>query len=258
MGFVLDTRVNIFKLPTPKSLQLQFKNQLKSELGAHDIYVKIERLIKLDLSFIGIPEEYYNLLWTVTSIYCNGYFYLAMSSAGSLVERILNRLILKTRGYFTTTEHFKRIGRKKSFDQWDKVIEILEDWQIITKEVSELFTKLKKYRNDSIHYNGDYDFELYSHEALKTLSEIINKQFNYHNRTDLFLVYNSPGEIWVRSEKIIDPFVREFVLPYCLQLTPFCEPFANPPIQGRNTPLKPITDEEFISIRISKNNENKG
>ncbi len=257
MGFVLDTRVNILKNPAMNSHQLQIKKQLQSEWGARDFDKKLDRFINLNLAFIGIPEEYYNLLWTVTSTYCSGYFYPAMTSAGSLGERILNRLILKTRGYFTSSEHYKKIWNKKSFDQWDKVIEILEDWQIISKEVSELFNKLKKYRNDSIHYNDDYDFELNSHDAVKTLAEIINKHFNYHNRTDLFWVYNIPGEIWVKSEKINDPFVKEFVLPHCLQLTPFCEPSANPPIQGKHTPLKPLTDEEFISIRNDRNNEKK-
>ena len=68
--------------------------------------------------------------------------------------------------------------------------------------------KLKEYRNYSIHYNEGYDFEFNSHDSIKTLAQIIDLQFNYMNRKDLFWIFDVPGEIWLNSTKLNYPFVK--------------------------------------------------
>lgn len=94
-------------------------------------------------------------------------------------------------------------------------MEVLIDWEVISGSVGDLFLKLKKYRNDSIHYTEDYDFEQNSYQAIYILIQIINKQFNYIERKDLFWVFNCPGEIFLRSSMESSPFVIEFILPHC-------------------------------------------
>ena len=252
VSFVLDTRVSILKQSMLSGQHQMIADSLKEEWGGSDFDLKLKRFIDLDLAFIGIPEEYYKHLWPVVSAYCCGYFYPAMTSAGALGERILNRLIIKTRLYYKSSAHYKKIYNKESFDQWDLPIQILTEWRVISDKVADKFNILKKHRNDSTHYNDGYDFELNSHEAVKALAAIINLQFNYIQRKDLFWVFDVPGEIWLRSSKTNDPFVIEFILPNCIQLTPYCEPMATPPIKGVNTPLKPLSDEQFIESRNSR------
>jgi hypothetical protein len=251
-SFVLDTRANSLKQNLPPEAQEATVRYFKAEWGELDFDSKLDRFKKLDLAFLGIPEEYYKLLMSVVSAYCCGYFYPAMTGAGSLGERILNRLIIKTREHFKSSKHYKKVWNKQSFDQWDFPVSVLKEWDIISEEVASSFLELKTYRNDSIHYNDGYDFESNSHKAIKALSNIINGQFNYINRKDLFWVFNIPGEIWLRSKVKSDPFVVEFVLPHCAQLTPYCEPTANPPIRGDLVVLDPFSDEEFIKLRISR------
>lgn len=251
-SFAIDTRVAFLKESKTNLENDSLKQAFKEEWGIKDFDKKLDRYIELDLAFFGIVDEYYDLLSPVVSSYCCGLFYPAMTSCGALGERILNRLILKTRDYFKSSPHYKKIYRKKSFDQWDGIVEILLDWNVISNEVAGLFLKLKSYRNDSIHYNNDYDFEKNAHDALKIFASIIDKLFNYVNRKDLFWVFDVPGEIWLRSSVLDQPFVKEFVLSHCLPLTPYCEPFATPPIKGTNAPVKPITDKEFMEIRINK------
>lgn len=253
MAFALDTTVNIFKQEGLIAQKSEIEKSLRAEWGELDFASKLKRFVQLDLSFLGIPEEYYNLLRPVVASYCCGYFYPAITSAGALGERILNRLIIKLRGHFKSSKHYKKIWNKDSFDQWDLPISILNDWGIISAAVKSAFQRLQKYRNESIHYNEGYDFESNSHDAVKALADIINGQFNYMNRKDLFWIFDMPGEIWVRSTVVNDPFIKEFVLPHCLQLTPFDEPTANPPIRGTNVPLKPLSDEDFIKARNSRN-----
>jgi len=251
-SFVLDTRASILKHNLPTEAQEAIVRRFKAEWGELDFDSKIDRFKKLDLALLGIPEEYYELLMSIVSAYCCSYFYPAITGAGSLGERILNRLIIKTRGYFKSSRHYKKVWNKQSFDHWDLPINVLKEWNIISDEVAGSFLELKTYRNDSIHYNDGYDFELNSHKAIKALAEIINGQFNYIHRKDLFWVFNIPGEIWLRSKVKSNPFVVEFVLPHCAQLTPYCDPTANPPIRGDLIVLDPFSDEEFIRLRNSR------
>lgn len=239
-SFAIDTRVNIFKEKSLVSEHQNIEKSLKLEWGEENFSAKVTRFKKLDLAILGVPDEYYNLMKPIISSYCCGYYYPAMTGAGALGERILNRLLINTRDYFKSSKHYKKIWNKQSFDQWDFPIKILLEWKIISSDVADLFTKLKKYRNDATHYNDNYDFEINSHEAIKILANIIDLQFNYTNREDLLWVFNVPGEILVRSEFIGDPFVKEFILPHCnLEI----------PIQHKEVLLKPFSDEEFIEIR---------
>ncbi|MHC4145399.1 MAG: hypothetical protein ACYSWW_25095 [Planctomycetota bacterium] len=251
-NFALDTRARILNNDAIKNSHESIIKGLKDEWGEFEFPKKLKRFKGLDLSFLGIPEEYYNLLWDVVSSYCCGRFYPAMTSAGALGERILNRLIIKTRDYHKTSPHYKKIYRKSSFDQWGKPISILKEWGVISPDVAKSFNRLKKFRNDSIHYSDGYEFETNSHDAVAALAEIIDGQFNYEKRQDLFWVFHVPGEILLKSEKVDEPFVKEFVLPHCALITPYCEPTADPPVRGRNTPLKPLSDEEFMRLRKTK------
>ena len=176
-----------------------------------------------------------------------------MTSSGALGERILNRLLLKTRKYFKSSEHYKTIYKKQSFDDWTKPIKSLKAWKVISEDTADLFNRLKRHRNDSIHYKDGYNFDSNAFTAIKLLANIIDNQFNYLKRKDLFWVFDIPGEIWLKSKVLSDPFVIEFILPHCIKLTPFCEPTANPHIRAENVPLKPLSDEEFIKIRNNRN-----
>lgn len=255
LGFALDARVTVFKDSNQKKNQDHIKKGLLFEWGEKDFELKLKRFIDLDVSFIGIPEEYYYLLKSVISSYCCGYFYSSITSAGALGERILNRLLIKTRHHFKDTEHYNKIKSKNSFDNWDIPIKVLKDWNIISKDVSKHFITLKKFRNDSLHYRDGYNFEKNAFPAIKALANIINHQFNYMLRKDLFWVFNVPGEIWLRSTTVNDPFIKEFVLEHCCLLTPLDEPTADPPIVCKKPPLKPLSDEDFIKLRNERNKQ---
>jgi len=247
-GFALDTRVKSFGEHGNKEHSEQLAESLKTQWGSSDFEEKLARFVELDLSLLGIPDEYYELLREIVDTYCSGYFYPAMTAAGALGERILNRLILKTRDYFKESPHYKKIYRKESFDHWDLPISLLGDWKVISADVANAFNNLKTFRNQAIHYNEGYDFAENSKIAVSELARIINLQFNYIQRRDIFWVFDVPGEIWLKSTYAEDPFVKEFVIPHCAHISAYCEPGS----QGINAPLAPLTDEEFIEARRQK------
>lgn len=78
--------------------------------------------------------------------------------------------------------------------------------------------QLRTLRNDSVHYVPGYDFEAGSTEAVTLLMALLDSLFSALNRTDVFRVFEIPGEIWVRADRENDPFVKEFVLPCCTRM----------------------------------------
>jgi len=251
-GFALDTRVTLFSQDGLEAQSKSLAESLRDQWGSQNFEVKLSRFKKLNLSFIGIPDEYYALLREIVDSYCCGYFYPAITSAGALGERILNRLLIRTRDHFKASKHYKDVCRKQSFDNWDKTILILRDWGVISAEVAESFEKLKIHRNDSIHYNEGYAIEENAHSAIMELAKIVDRQFNYTKRVDLFWVFDVPGEIWLRSAQMNIPFVKEFILPHCAKLTAYCEISSTDIAAGVMAPLAPLSDEEFIKARKAK------
>jgi hypothetical protein len=221
LGFALDTRVHFVRSPEASESKNQIIDSLKREWGEQDFESKLTRYTDLGFSLMGIPEEYYELLWQVISTYCCGRFYPTMTSAGALGERIINRLILKTRDYHKASKHYKKLYAKNSVLDWDFAADVLLEWKVISPEVRDALFRLKKFRNDSIHYNSPYDFSANAKLAIGELAFVIEKQFSYFERKDILWVFDIPGEIWIKSASEQDPFVREFILPHCLRLTPY-------------------------------------
>jgi hypothetical protein len=248
-SFVLDTRVQGLKSHPNEPWALQMRESLIQEWGTNGGNEKIDRFIDLDIGLLGLPDEYYKLLIQIISAYCCGQYYPAMTSACALGERILNRLILKTRNHFNGHALYKKVWKKESFDNWDVPLEVLKEWDVISNDVAQIFQKLKILRNDSIHYSEGYDFAVNCRNAVILIGDIVTALFNYTNRKDLFWVFDVPGEIWLKTSVQDNPFVKEFVLNHCIHATAYDEPFANPPRKGKNVPLKPITDEEFLKRR---------
>ena len=52
---------------------------------------------------------------------------------------------------------------------------------------------------------------------ITALIAVIAEIFGVINRRDIFLVFDVPGEVWMRSSAEATPFVKEFVLQHCYQ-----------------------------------------
>ncbi len=66
----------------------------------------------------------------------------------------------------------------------------------------------------------------------------------------IYLVFDVPGEVWVRSEAEALPFVREFVLPHCYRAHAVHEvDLAARRIIERLGKVGPLSDAEFVNLR---------
>jgi len=257
--FIVDSRRNILKNDDIKNLsdiQTQLKEGLKKELGSDNFEQKFKRWLSIDYPSLGISEEYISLLNFCINSYCIGHFFPSMTSTGALIERILNRLVLRLRKYHSDHPKYSKFSKKDSFQNWDFIIPLLEEWEILPNEKSiKQLNKLKEYRNKSIHYTENYDFETKSFEMLKLACEFIDSLWSVFERTDIF--FNAPGEFYVKKSGEEIPFVKEFIIPMCVPVS------AHHQIDKKTNHLvevqpyfEKLTDHEFRNKRIEfeKNN----
>lgn len=251
-SFFIDSTRSTYHNDHLKAQQQPFTEHLKSEFGAHEFESKFERWLKIDYPPLGLIDEYPDKITQIINAYSCGYFYPVVTSACCLAERILNRLVLETRDYFKSSPHYKKIYRKDSFDDWSKMILILSNWKLISQTALDEFNKLMPIRHSSIHYNKNYNFEEIAPIVINSLISAITEIFGVINRKDIYLVFNIPGEVWVKSEAENDPFVKEFVLPHCYYAHAVHEiDRSNNRIIERLGKTGKLTDQEFIELRTS-------
>jgi len=105
-------------------------------------------------------------------------------------------------------------------------------------------------RHQSIHYYEGYDFDGIAPIVINKLISAIADVFGIMNRNDIYLVFDVPGEIWVRGEAESLPFVKEFVIPNCYYAHAVHDvDFRKGTVTERLGKTGRLTDEEFIELR---------
>lgn len=141
-------------------------------------------------------------------------YYPALVAACALGERILNHLVLDLRDFFKLSEHYKKVYRKDSFDNWEFATSVLSDWSVLVDGVGSDFLALGELRNRSIHFNPETYQTLRADalSALQRLNAIISKQFGYFGSQPWF-IEGTPGAQFIKKEHENNPFVRAYIVP---------------------------------------------
>lgn len=252
VNFYVDTRRNLYSTTKSEEVIALQTEELKAELGLRDFDKKLDRWKKVDYPPLGLIDEYPSKITQIINTYCAGYFYPAVTSACCLAERVLNRLVLKSRDHFKSNREYKRIYRKDSFDDWEQMLSLISDWKLVPERAVELLRGLIPIRHQSIHYNEEYDFEAIAPLVINELIAAITEIFGVINRKDIYLVFDIPGEVWVRFDAEKLPFVKEFVLPHCYYAHAVHDfDFTTGDINERLGKTGTLTDEEFVKLRKS-------
>lgn len=67
--------------------------------------------------------------------FVTGAYYPALVAACALGERILNHLVLDMRDSFKSSDHYKKVYRKDSLDDWPFAVVVLTDWKVLVDSV---------------------------------------------------------------------------------------------------------------------------
>ena len=69
---------------------------------------------------------------------------------------------------------------------------------------------------------------------------------------DIYLVFDVPGEVWVRSEAESLPFVQEFVIPHCYYAHSVHDvDLERGKVTERLGKTGSLSDQEFVELRKS-------
>jgi hypothetical protein len=249
-NFFIDCIRNV---PVPQEI----KQHVASRYGDLNLEEKFKRYMSFKPPSLRVITEYHDLLQEIEDSFVYGLYYPALTSSCCLGERIFNILLIRLRDYYKTSEHYKHIYRKESFDDWSKSVKILCDWNVIASDdIKTKYAELEGIRHEVIHFNRLEDIEAKSINALRIIYDITTYFFAVGHRDDIY--FWAPGEIYVKKIAEQNPFVREMIIPHCI-LTGYGHRVET--VNGQHVlrdeaiyECKEISDEEFIGLRKSLRN----
>jgi hypothetical protein len=211
--FSFDLRKNSIESENDKQ---PLKNHLILQHGEESIDDKYLRWEEVNRASMWVIDEFNQFLDEISQAYVQGYYYLSITGACCLTERILNRLVLKLKKHYKTSPKYKLFhNREQQIQNWNLLIETLADWSVLNDEQIQICKELHRYRNESVHYIPNYNFQEVAPTVIKLATRFIDSLFSVLERNDIYNIFTIPGEIWVKEEKMNDPFVQEFVLSCC-------------------------------------------
>lgn len=229
-----DTRANILKIEIQDSWDEKIKKQwaqnkekirtgISNEFGELDGELKIKNFIDLEATPVSILAFHNRFFRQIRKSFTIGAYYPALTGACSLGERILNHLVLRLRDEFKDTPEYKKVQDRKSFQNWDLMIDVLVSWNVLLPDVAQNFRKLKTIRNqEAVHFFPDVDFKdrEIALKAIKLLSQIIQGQFAFFGPQP-WLIEGTKGAFFIKKEYEKHPFIKEVYLPNCVLVGPF-------------------------------------
>jgi hypothetical protein len=192
--------------------QRKIVREVGLELGEVDLDGKIERLVELDAEPFSVVAYHNEFLRQCRYAYVQSAYYPALTGACALGERLLNHLVLDLREDFRSSPHYRKVYDKDSFDNWDRVLEVLGDWGVLTDESRAAFDDLKIRRNAAIHFDPatDHDARTLAREAIRSLQAVVEHQFGLGPNP--WFIPDAP-HTYVAGEAQEWPFVKHVILP---------------------------------------------
>lgn len=240
--------------------QARIRESLLHRFGAEGYETKIENYIALDVAPISIVSTHNHILSQCRHAFVMSYYYAALLGVAGLGERILNELVLTLRDDFKSSEHYKNIYSKGSLDDWDLATRILTDWDVISSETADVFSKLKTLRNESVHYQNQNLHLSARDEALAAIGliqTIVENVFSPYKLAPNHTFHGNGIMFLTRSAEDV-PLIRRFFLPVSALVSPQ-HTFAfvgqeghvtvedNVEYQVDHPDMKDLTDEQFAA-----------
>jgi len=223
--------LNIKRLPRVSDFRIDFtKNAPGStkedypvvsfSYGLNDIDNKVARKNQINKPKIWLIHDFDQYFEEITRTYIVGAYYPATTSCTTLAERLINLFIIKMRDLYDKSlldNSLQRYvyARNQNWQSFDLNIKVLGSWGILSSNQKKWFRELLLIRNRAVHFQPSFNPQSDSLSAIKILHKIIDSYFSPFKRKDVIRLFEIPGEIWVKEDKLSDPFVKSFILPCC-------------------------------------------
>jgi hypothetical protein len=202
--------------------QANVREWLIHEFGAASYEQKIQNFIELGTAPWSVVALHNVYLKQVRDAFVAMHYYPALLGACGLGERILNQLVLTLRDDYKENPATRHVANKKALDDWKRCVRTLQAWGVFDDETARDYLSLMAMRHAAVHYRSELD----SGDAREAALEAVTQLCRLVER--IFLpMGNSPhyfsgpiGRSYVRLEAEAKPFVRHFILPACVLVSP--------------------------------------
>ena len=229
-----DTRANVLNLEIEDQWEDQIKEQWRNakekikrglllQYGFEDADAKLRDFVDLGPKPVSVVSYHNRFAEQARRAFVIGAYYPALTGACALGERMLNHLVLGLREDFRGTLEYKKVYKKKSFDNWDLAIGTLEAWGVLVPKAAEAFKTLRDVRNQrAIHFDPSTDTKdrQYALDAVRSLNEIVAEQFGTLPPAPWFIPGVNGGVGFIKKEMEGEPFVKLVYLPNAFPVGP--------------------------------------
>ncbi|MGF1472936.1 MAG: hypothetical protein ACFB50_14505 [Rubrobacteraceae bacterium] len=233
-GNDFDTRANILKLEIEDHWEDHIKEMWRNnkegikrglllQYGFENADEKLKNFVDLGPKPFSVLAYHNRFAEQARNAFVVGAYYPSLTGACALGERILNHLALGLRDNFKSTPEYKKVYKKKSFDNWDLLISTLEAWSVLVPKAVAAFKTLRDVRNRrAIHFDPTTDTKdrEYALDAVRSLSEIVVEQFGTSAPAPWFIPGTKGGAGFIKKEMEADPFVKLVYLPNTVSVGP--------------------------------------
>lgn len=245
LAFSFDTRALILEINTSEfesKIAAQWednKRHVREELIIEFGVASYERMIS-DFTALGpapwsIIARHNTFLKHMRGSFIWGAYYAALVAAGALGERLLNQLIVTLKGDYRDHAASVRIKGKASIQNWKLAVGVLHDWGVISADTSKDFLRLNMLRNKAVHYEPGLDESDAREDALaaaRIVTRIVEAIFNPLGNGPPLFIAGVAGQSFIALEREADPFVKHFMIPASVLVSP-------------NYEVQPTADQQF-------------
>lgn len=235
--------------------QAHVRESLIHQFGASDYEQKIQNFMEIGAAPWSVMALHNVYLKQVRDAFVAMQYYPALLGACGLGERILNQLVLTLRDDYPDHPATRHVAKKQALDDWSKCVRTLREWGVFDEVTAREYLSLKRKRHAAVHYRSGLDTGDARDAALaavKQLCELVERIFLPIGSSPHYFA-GPIGRSYVKLEAEASPFVRRFILPACVLVSPKFRfvPSGSPsgldvyddPDYGVGEP--PLTDEQF-------------
>lgn len=190
-----------------------------------------------------------------------GAYYPALVGSCALGERLLNELVIRLRSAYSSHPATAKVATQTTLTGWVLCIVALVEWGVVDDALATKFNNLRRFRNRSIHYGthlAGSDARDDALHAVLLIQEIVEMLFKPHGGPPRFIA-GTTGHTFLTLTAEDEPFIREFIVPASVLLSPNFEMQYNV-VRGwfdvfdddaYQEEFPVLTDEEFADHRRS-------
>jgi hypothetical protein len=238
-----------------RSNQAGVRNGLAAQFGSDDWERKERDFIAIGTKPFSVLAFHNTFQEQIRISFVAGGYYPALVGACALGERILNHIVFAIREDFRKTDGYKKVYRKKSFDDCNIPLDVLEEWGVLLPDALPPFRALQRIRNESVHFspNLDIDCREPALRAIEHISKIVEVQFSAWGNKHWTI--SIPGEVYLKETAEALPFIARVWLKAgagCVRVGPEHQlehRITGWHVHDRKYDNVKISDEEFTRLR---------